>query len=85
MGVPVFTSSQISITDTTGTDAATSWLGIFDPSQVVVGNRMQTEILVDPYTYASYFQIQVIAACRVGGVGVLNGNAVQIIAGIKTV
>jgi HK97 family phage major capsid protein len=82
-GLPVFVSSQISITETFGNNSDTSYIIVADMSQVVVGLRAQNAVLYDPYTYASTGQIQVISTSRVA-FNVLATEAVEIIEGVRT-
>jgi HK97 family phage major capsid protein len=82
-GLPVFVSSQISITETYGNNSDTSYIVVADMSQVVLGVRTQNTVLYDPFTYGSTGQIQVIATSRVA-FNVLATEAVEIIEGVRT-
>jgi HK97 family phage major capsid protein len=82
-GLPVFVSSQISITETFGNQNDTSYIIVADMSQVVVGVRTQNAVLYDPFTYGSTGQIQVITTSRVA-FNVLATEGIEIIEGVKT-
>jgi HK97 family phage major capsid protein len=82
-GLPVFVSSQISITETFGSNNDTSYIIVADMSQVVVGVRTQNTVLYDPFSYASTGQIQVITTSRVA-FNVLATEAIEIIEGVRT-
>jgi HK97 family phage major capsid protein len=82
-GLPVFVSSQISITETFGSNNDTSYIIVADMSQVIAGLRTQNTVLYDPFSYASTGQIQVISTSRVA-FNVLATEAVEIIEGVRT-
>ncbi len=81
-GLPVFVSSQISITETYGNNNDTSYIIVADMSQVVVGVRTQNAVLYNPFSYASTGQIEVITTSRVA-FNVLATEAVEIIEGVR--
>lgn len=64
-GLPVFVSSQISITETFGNNSDTSYIIVADMSQVIAGFRTQNAVFYDPFSYASTGQVQVITQSRV--------------------
>ena len=80
-GLPIFTSSQISIVENVG-GADKSWLAVVDPSQLVIGQRNLVEVLYDPYSRSAYDQIVIRATCRFAGLGLLNAAGVEIVAGL---
>ena len=81
-GLPIYTSSQISITETAGS-ANKSWLAVIDPSQLVVGRRAVVEILYDPYSRSAYDQVLIRATARFAGLGCLNAAGVELITAIN--
>jgi HK97 family phage major capsid protein len=82
-GLPVYVSSQISITETYGSNNDTSYIIVADMSQVVVGVRTQNTVLYDPFSNASTGQIQMITTSRVA-FNVLATEAIEIIEGVRT-
>ena len=80
-GIPVFLSSQISITE--NPTAVSSYIVIADMSRVAVGKRLDMSVLFDPYSRSSYDQTQIITTTR-WGFAVLDETAVEVIAGVKT-
>jgi len=81
-GIPIFISSQISITENVG-GATKSWLGVIDPSQLVVGQRATVELLYDPYSKSTFDQVLIRATARFAGLGLLNAGGVEIVAGLS--
>jgi len=82
-GVPVFTSSQISNTETAGSSGAVcSFIAIADMSRIVVGQRDQVNVLFDPFSLSSTDQIVIRSTTR-WGIALLDEEAVQIVAGVK--
>jgi HK97 family phage major capsid protein len=82
-GVPVSLSSQISITDTAGSNSDTSYILLVDMSRVVVGIRSTLQVLYDPFSLSSTDQIVVRTTSR-WGVALLDEEAVEVIAGVRT-
>ncbi len=80
-GLPIVTSSQISITEDVG-GATKSWLAVVDPAQLVVGRRLEINLFLDPYSKSDYDSVLVRATARFAGLGILNAGAVEIIAGL---
>jgi len=82
-GLPVFTSSQVSIGETRGGSADCSFAAVLDTSKCAVGLRTQSNVVFyDEYSYAASLQIQVLAYARVA-FAVLDPDAVQIITHIR--
>lgn len=81
--VPVFTSSQISVAETTGINADCSWIGIVDMSQVVVARRQDVEIQFDESRYFEHDQTGIRAVSR-WDFGVLSPTALEIISGVRS-
>lgn len=82
-GLPIFTSSQVSVTENVGGSATKSWLAVVDPQQLVIGQRATVELLYDPYSKSSFDQVLIRATARFAGLGVLNAAGVEIVAGIN--
>jgi HK97 family phage major capsid protein len=82
-GVPVYTSSQISDTETAGSSGAVcSYILLVDMSRVVVGQRDAVNVLYDPYSLSASDQIVIRSTTR-WGIALLDEEAVQIVAGVK--
>jgi HK97 family phage major capsid protein len=81
-GIPIYTSSQISVVENVG-GATKSWLAVIDPQQLVIGQRATVELLYDPYSKSTYDQILIRATARFAGLGLLNAGGVEIIAGLS--
>jgi HK97 family phage major capsid protein len=81
-GVPVFLSSQISITETVGGSSDCSYIIVADMSRVVVVERSSIVVLYDPYSLSATDQVAVNTISR-WGFGVLDDEAVEIIAGVR--
>jgi HK97 family phage major capsid protein len=82
-GVPVYTSSQISNTETAGSSGAVcSYVILADLSRVVVGQRDFVNVLYDPFSLSSTDQVVIRSTTR-WGIALLDEEAVQIIAGVK--
>jgi HK97 family phage major capsid protein len=82
-GIPVFVSSQISITETQGNQNDCSFVIVADMSQVCVGVRTQNAVIYNPFSYASAGQIEVITTSRVA-FNVLATEAIEIVKGVRT-
>lgn len=82
-GVPVFLSSQVSITETVGSSTDCSYIIVADMSRVVVGKRQDMNVLYDPFSKSSTDQIVVQTTTR-WGFGVLDDEAVEVITGVRT-
>jgi HK97 family phage major capsid protein len=82
-GIPVFTSSQISITETSGINADCSWIAIADMSQFVLGRRQDVEVFYDSSRYMEYDQSAARVTTRFD-FGCLNAAAVEIISGVRS-
>ena len=65
-GVPVYTTSALSQTETRGTATATSSIYVYDSSQVVLVRRADVQVEVDRYQFFSTDQTQIRAKLRVG-------------------
>jgi HK97 family phage major capsid protein len=65
-GLPVFTTSQLSSTETRGSASNTSSIYIFDSSQVVLVRRSDVQMEVDRAQYFSSDQSQIRIKTRVG-------------------
>lgn len=81
-GLPVLLSSQISITETQGSNADCSYIVVGDGTQLAVGLRAQNVVIYDPYSYASSRQVQIIQHSRLA-FNVLNVEAVEIVKGVR--
>ena len=80
-GIPVYTSSQLSVAQTHGTASDASSAYVFDGSQVVVGRRADVGILIDPYSHSANDQTLIRATSR-WDVAVAHPGAVCVISGI---
>ncbi len=81
-GVPVFTSSNVPVNLTVGQSTNNS-LGILaDMSQVLIGRRLDTEILMDMSRYFEYDQTAVRVVSRVD-MQVGNAAAVVVMTGLR--
>ena len=81
-GVPVFTSSNVPVNLTVGQSTNNS-LGILaDMSQVLVGRRLDTEILMDMSRFFEYDQTAVRVVSRVD-MQVGNAAAVVVMTGLR--
>ena len=74
-GVPVALSSQISITETAGSNS--------DMSRVVIGIRSTLQVLYDPFSLSSTDQIVIRTTSR-WGIALLDEEAVEVVAGVRT-
>jgi HK97 family phage major capsid protein len=81
-GVPVYLSTQITITETVGASTDCSYVLVTDMSRVVVGRRSDVGVLFDPYSYARQGQVALWSALRIG-FGLVNQVACQVIAGVR--
>jgi len=82
-GLPVYTSSQIGITETLGSSNDCSYVIVADATQIVAGIRTDTAILYDPYSYASSGQVQIVAHSRLA-LNVLATEGTEVITGVRT-
>lgn len=80
-GVPVYLSSQLSITETQGTATNASSAYVIDASQVILVRRQDVEVETDPYSKFNSDQTQIRAVARFDLV-VPHPQAVVRIAGI---
>ncbi len=82
-GVPVYTSSQISNTETAGSSGAVcSFILAVDMSRVVVGQRDFVNVLYDPFSLSSTDQVVIRSTTR-WEIALLDEEAVKLIAGVK--
>ena len=81
-GLPVYTTSQIAITETVGGSTDCSYIVLADMSQVVVGVRGGVSTLYDEYSYAASRQVQVVMSMRVA-FGLINLAGVEVITGVR--
>ncbi|MBI4266107.1 MAG: phage major capsid protein [Acidobacteria bacterium] len=81
-GVPVFLSSQISITETVGSSTDCSWIGVADMTQTAFARRLDTEIVYDQSRYLEYDQTAVRVVSRADFARV-NDEAVEILTGVR--
>ena len=82
-GVPVLTSSQISITETPGSSTDCSYIVAVDADQLVIGRRADVDVLFDPYSYGSTDQVQIITRVRYD-FALLQSKAAQVLTGVRT-
>jgi HK97 family phage major capsid protein len=82
-GVPVLTSSQISITETTGSSTDCSYIVAVDADQLIIGRRQDVGVLYDPYSYGSTDQVQIITRVRYD-FALLQSKACQVLTGVRT-
>jgi HK97 family phage major capsid protein len=80
-GIPIFVSSQISITENVG-GATKSWLAVVDPTQLVIGRRLDVAVFYDPYSKSSFDQVLVRATARFD-FAVLNSAGVEIVSALS--
>lgn len=81
-GLPVLLSSQISITETQGSNADCSYVIVGDATQLAVGLRAQFVTIIDPYSLAGSRQTQIVTASLLA-FNILNTEAVEIIKGVR--
>jgi HK97 family phage major capsid protein len=81
-GVPVLTSSQISITETTGSSTDCSYILAVDADQLVIGRRADVGVLIDPYSHGSTDQVQIISRVRYD-FALLHTKAAQVLTGVR--
>ncbi len=81
-GLPVFLSSQMTITETIGTSTDCSWIAVVDMSRIVVAQRQEMTVLYDPFTYAKNDQVAIRTTTR-WGMGVLDVAAVEVLTGVR--
>jgi HK97 family phage major capsid protein len=81
LGVPVYLSAQLSITETQGTSNVASSIYVYDPTQVVVVRRQDVAIEVDSSVYFASDETAIRAIMR-ADVVVPNPLAVVRIAGV---
>ena len=84
-GVRIFTSSQLSASrkrlEVRARSAATSWR--WTCRRIVVGQRDSVQVLIDPFSLSSTDQVVIRSTTR-WGLAVLDPEAIQVIAGVKT-
>jgi HK97 family phage major capsid protein len=83
-GIPVYLSSQISITETQGSNIDCSYVLVGDAQQLAVGVRTQNQVIYNPFSYASTRQVEVVQFSRLA-FNVINTEAVEIIEGVRAV
>jgi HK97 family phage major capsid protein len=81
-GVPIYLSSQISITQTEGSSNDCSWIGVADMTRVVVVRRNQVTVLYDPFTRSANDQVAILSTTR-WGFAVIDETAVEVIRGVR--
>jgi len=81
-GVPVHTSSQLSITETRGTNSDCSTVLAVDMSRVVVARRAQLEIAYSP-DYAFHKDQTYVRVVARFDIGLVHAAAVEIVAGVR--
>jgi len=81
-GVPVLTSSQISITETVGASTDCSYVIACDFSKVVVGRRLDVAVLYDPYSKSSTDQIVIQSQVRYD-LALLHAAACDVLTGVR--
>lgn len=81
-GVPVYLSSQIPTTETTGINTDTSHVILADMSQIVVGQRKQVEVALST-DYAFNADQTAIRVLGRFDIGVLNAAAVYLMLGVR--
>lgn len=81
-GRPVFVSSQMSITETTGSNSDCSYIIAADMSRVVVGRRLEITVLYDPYSKSSTDQVVIQSQVRYD-MGLLHAAACEVITGVR--
>ncbi len=81
-GVPVFLSSQLSITQSVTGHTDASSVYVVDMSRVVIGRRSTLSVLFDPFTYANTDQVQIRTLSR-WGLALLDEEAVEVVAGCR--
>lgn len=81
LGVPVYLSSQLSITETQGSSSVASSIYVYDAPQVVAVRRQGVEVEVNPWYSTTKEEIAVRATTR-WGLAVPNPKAVVRIKGV---
>lgn len=81
-GVPVYLSSQISITETVGSSTDCSYIIVADMRYVALGRRDSVLVLYDPFSYSKSDQVAIRSTTR-WGLGVLHDEAVEVITGVR--
>lgn len=81
-GVPVLTSSQVSITDTISGTSTYSWLAVVDWTQIVAGRRQDATLFYDPFSRSDHDQVLIRLTCRFAGLVLINDGGAQIVDGI---
>jgi HK97 family phage major capsid protein len=82
--IPVFLSSQISITETSSNSANTdcSYIVLADMRYVVVVRRQEVTVLYDPFTYSKTDRIAVRTTARFG-MDVIFAAAIEVLSGVR--
>jgi HK97 family phage major capsid protein len=82
--IPVYLSTQISITETSDNGANTdcSYIVVADMRYVVVARRSEVQILYDPFSYAQSDRIALRSTTR-WGLGVIHAAAVEVLTGVR--
>ena len=81
-GRPVYTSSQITITETVGSSTDCSYIVAADMSRVVVGRRLELGVLYDPFSKSSTDQVVVQSITR-WDMNILQTTAVEVLTGVR--
>ena len=82
-GVPVFTSSQVTMTETVGGSTDCSYIVAADMSKVVVGRRAELGVLFDPFTLSSTDQVVIQTITR-WDMNILHTAAVEVLTGVRS-
>ena len=82
-GVPVLTSSQIGITETTGSSTDCSYIVAVDADQLTIGRRLEVGVLFDPYSESATDQVVVQTITRYD-MALLQSAAAQVLTGVRT-
>lgn len=82
-GVPVLTSSQISLTETVGTSSDCSYIIAVDADQLVVGRRKDVGVMYDPYSESATDEVVIQTTARYD-FALLQGAAAQVLTGVRT-
>lgn len=80
--VPVYLSSQISITEVKTSSTDCSYILAVDMSRIVVGQRSNMSVLYDPYSLSQKDQIAIRTTTR-WGLAVLNEVSVELLSGVR--
>ncbi|MFN8105094.1 MAG: phage major capsid protein [Acidimicrobiia bacterium] len=81
-GVPVFTSSQISTSETSGTNSDCSWIGFVDTARWIVARRKEVELAYSPHFKFDYDQVSIRAIARFDA-GLIDTASAELITGVR--